>query len=145
MRLNVPVPSDGALRVLKYVVGVAVALSLVGLIVAFLLITERLDEADVDRGRLEQANRVQDETIGAQSEALDEANDRLREAGETPVVVPEAAEPIPGPAGEQGEAGERGPVGPAGESIVGPRGPAGAAGEDGRQGERRARSCRVEG
>jgi len=63
----------------------------------------------------------------AQDSALAEANRRLTEAGEPPVMTPE-----PGPAGETGQIGPQGPPGPQGPQ--GPRGPVGARGLQGIRG-----------
>ncbi len=136
-RPEIPVPSDRAMRVLKWVVIAAVMIALVGLVMAFETLNRRADEADRDRRELARANVVQDQTISSQADALSKANDRLKDAGEQPVTVPEATEPVAGPAGstgpqgERGATGPRGPVGPAGESIVGPRGERGPRGFDG--------------
>lgn len=134
MKRRLPVPSDRTLRVLKWIVVAAVVLAILGCVAAFTEISHRLDAADRDRADLAEYNASQDDVIAAQKSALEQANRRLREAGENPVSVPESPEPIPGPAGETGERGERGPAGPAGASIVGPRGPAGDDGTDGRDG-----------
>lgn len=135
VRPNLPVPSDKALRILKYVVVAAVLAAVVGLVLAFASLSQRLDAADQDRRELQQANVVQDETIGAQADALTEANERLEDAGERPVAVPDPPETVVGPTGATGATGPNGPPGPAGPPGVdgerGPAGPAGKAGEPG--------------
>ena len=100
---------------------------------------------------------VLEQTTKAQGEALDEANKKLAEAGETPVEVPPSPDPetdvivVPGktgatgPRGAPGATGATGPEGPRGftgdqgprgfRGPAGPVGPAGRAGADGAPGE----------
>ena len=136
-KLNLPVPSDGMMRALKYVVGVAVLVAILALILAFLSLSARLDRADKDRVSLESVNGAQDKAMKAHAEALAEANVRLQKAGEPPVSVPPIPRPAPvvGAPGEDGEDGARGPAGLPGAAIVGPRGPVGPAGRAGEDGE----------
>jgi len=131
-RPDIPVPSDRALRALKWSIVVTVAAAIIGCIVAFSSISSRLDAADRERDNLAEYNAAQDSTIAAQQSALDQANKRLEEAGKAPVPVPEAPEVVVGPSGATGAQGPVGPRGPAGASIVGPVGPRGPAGDDGR-------------
>lgn len=141
-RFEMPVPSDRALRWLKWVVAIAILASIIGMAFAFQQLSDRLDESAADVDSLADVNAVQDATISAQQSALDQANERLQNAGESPVPLPELPTPAPGPTGATGATGPRGPAGAPGDDgqdgaagATGPTGARGAAGPTGKAGE----------
>jgi hypothetical protein len=87
---QLPVPSDRALRILAWVVAVALAAALVAGVVAFGDLSGRLDAAKDERAALRQTNATQDDTLKAQQSALDKANQSLKAAGKPTVPVPPA-------------------------------------------------------
>lgn len=125
---TMPVPSRRVLVWGAWTVGVLIVGIIIWMMWLLATLQDDVAQGGRDRDALRDANAAQDATIAAQESALEQANRRLRDAGEAPVLVPEAPEPVPGPAGAAGEPGARGPAGPPGASIIGPRGPAGRDG-----------------
>lgn len=146
-RPRLPVPSDRALLLLRWLVGVALIVAAVGAIVALSQFAGRLDaysieleRADLERAAIEATNDDQATAILDQQRALREANKRCRDAAgctpvPTPPVVVAGATGSAGPRGFLGEDGEQGLTGPRGpRGFTGPTGedgPAGKAGEPG--------------
>ena len=146
---ELPVPSARALRILVVFVVANAILGSLWLIWTVASVDQEnekqdaaLSQAQEERESLKTANSLQQEAIDKQQEALNEANRRLAEAGETPVPPPivnnvtvpgeQGATGLRGPrgfTGDQGPRGFRGPPGP-----VGPVGPAGDDGADGTDG-----------
>lgn len=137
---RVPVPSRRALIIGAWITGLAV----VALVVWMLVVIARLSDDTVRTERdLNEARSQAREVFGdltrtnaAQDKALEEANRRLRDAGEKPVKsppLPEVSPPTVGPPGPVGESivGPPGPQGPPGRTVVGPPGPRGLPGDDG--------------
>lgn len=130
-RVRLPVPSDRALTVLKWIVVVGVAVSIVGGILAYARLSSRIEVGTRERVELRAANGQLASDVSEQERALLEANRRLRRAGEAPVIVPPRTGPA-GAAGPQGLAGSPGLQGPRG--IPGLRGPRGFTGLTGAPG-----------
>ncbi len=137
MRLKrLPVPSDRALKLLGAIVALALVLALAGGTLAFLTLSQklseadsRLDKADEDRSSLQSQATQQTEGIEKITDALGSANQRLADAGEPTVPIPEAAEEVVGVPGPQGAPGDRGPRG-----FTGDEGGTGSSGSDGSDG-----------
>ena len=130
---RLPVPSDRALKMLGAIVAVALVLALAGGTLAFLTLSQklseadsRLDQADEDRSSLQ--SQATQQTLGIEkiTDALGSANQRLADAGEPTVPIPEAAEEVVGVPGPQGAPGDRGPRG-----FTGDEGSTGLSGTDG--------------
>lgn len=86
---------------------IVVAFILIGLAMAYLADRQGQTLDSLDRARQARADLRAD--VAAQADALEEANRRLRDAGEPTVPVPPAVGP-PGPQGERGPRGEPGPA-----------------------------------
>lgn len=105
---RLPVPSQRTVRWMALAVGLLIAAGLVWLIASVVVLLSGYGDLNRSVDHLRSTNAAQDE-------ALDEANERLVEAGEQPVPVPDTpAEP--GEPGEPGDPGETGPMGPRGRN-----------------------------
>jgi hypothetical protein len=141
-----PLPSRRVLVWGAWTVGLLIVGVIIWMMWLLFTLQDDVARADSDRDALREANTAQDATIATQQSALDKANQRLRDAGEQPVPVPEVPDAVPGPAGAPGArgpagasivgpVGPRGPAGAAGKSVVGPPGPAGPVGPAGADGD----------
>ena len=130
------VPSNRVLRIVWSTAAVVFVALLVGLSVAVIGQSAQLDRAAVVDEESKADRAALHDAVRAQQDALDEANTRLVDAGESPVATPSTVpEALAGPTGARGPSGPSGPAGEDGADgasgrpgAVGPSGPAGATG-----------------
>lgn len=99
---NLPVPSERTIRVMKWLLGVAVAALLVWVIYLVAQVSDRadglsdqLEVAQSERADLERVNEQQSEDIDKRGSAIRTANTRLKDAGKPPVTIPDQAVSVP--------------------------------------------------
>lgn len=126
------VPSSRALRVVWYFVALLAIALVVLLIVSVTRQSQRLNETAANV-RESKADRAQlHSALDDVAAALATANERLIDAGRSPVAEPPSVTEVPGPAGEPGATGAQGPEGETG--AAGPVGRQGKPGKDGQDG-----------
>lgn len=151
---RIPVPSSRTVNVLAWIVGIAVAALLLYLLVTVSSLSGVTDQSRADRAEMREilnsqdaALLEQDSTLAAFEQRLEQANERLRRRGGTPVDAPEPSDGsrsfrevlrLPGLPGDRGRPGRPGIDGLRGEmglpGAQGPAGPPGAPGIDGEPG-----------
>ena len=140
--MKAPVPSRRAVTVLAWLVVIVVVLLVVWLVGRVVSLSDRVAESRSDRTDLR-------ELVENQGAALDDANAKLVELGQAPVIQAEAPPSLPlvlqgrrglscvealgfdlcrGPQGQKGDTGDRGKPGVDGAAVEG------TPGEDGEQG-----------
>lgn len=99
---NLPVPSEHAIRVMKWLLGVAVVALLLWVIYLVAQVSDRadglseqLEVAQSERADLEQVNEQQSKDIDKRGSAIRTANTRLKDAGKAPVTIPDQAVSVP--------------------------------------------------